>query len=59
MYRTNTAMHRTPTSSADWSNERIDRLARALMPVIFGRPAHKPASQCDHRTQESKAELRQ
>ena len=37
-----TAMPTTTTADA-WSPERIDRLARAMYPLIFGRPAPAPA----------------
>jgi hypothetical protein len=40
MYRSSITMHRTPTSSADWSDERIDRLARALLPIVFASNSH-------------------
>lgn len=29
----------TNTRPSDWTPERLDRLARALLPVVFGRPA--------------------
>jgi hypothetical protein len=35
----------TTTTTADaWPPERIDRLARAMYPLIFGRPAPAPAT---------------
>ncbi len=37
----------TTTSSSDWTPERIDRLARALLPVVFpdrAAPAPAPAA---------------
>jgi hypothetical protein len=38
------AMPTTPTSSSDWTNERLDRLARALLPVVFPDRAPAPAA---------------
>jgi hypothetical protein len=32
-----------PTSSSDWTDERLDRLARGMFPIVFGRPAPAPA----------------
>jgi hypothetical protein len=36
------------TRPTEWTPERIDQLARALQPLVFGRPAHTPADRCDH-----------
>jgi hypothetical protein len=32
-----------PTSPSDWTDERLDRLARGMFPLVFGRPAPAPA----------------
>jgi hypothetical protein len=34
----------TTTRPGDWSPERTARLARAMFPIVFGRPAPAPAS---------------
>jgi hypothetical protein len=34
----------TSTSPSDWPPERLDRLARAMYPLIFGHPAPAPAA---------------
>jgi|688.fasta_scaffold09475_20 hypothetical protein len=49
MQSTFNAMNSSSPAHTGWSDERIDRLARGLMPVIFGRPAHTPTNRCDHR----------
>ena len=39
----------TTTTAEVWSAERIERRARGMYPVIFGRPAPTaPAVRCDH-----------
>jgi hypothetical protein len=36
-------MHPTPTPDrSEWSEARLDRLARAMFPLVFGRPAPAP-----------------
>jgi hypothetical protein len=41
-HRTITAMPTTTTTDDAWPPERLDRLARGMFPVVFGRPAPTP-----------------
>jgi hypothetical protein len=34
-----TSMHPTASDRSDWTPQRLDRLARGMFPVVFGRPA--------------------